>query len=259
MCLIVLAHRVHPDFPLVVAANRDEFYERPTEVASFWADHPFILAGRDLEGMGTWLGMTRTGRFAAVTNFRDPGSTRTGAESRGALVSRFLAEDIPATRFVEETAARAGAYRGFNLLVSDGVDLFSYSSHNYLSQSGRPVRLEPGIYGLSNHLLDTPWPKVRVARNRLLAALDPAPALEPLFSLLADDSVAPDLEPSAAGVAPEHEKMLSAARIVSDTYGTRCSTVILQGADREVRFAERTYGPGGAELDTVSYGFRLNS
>jgi uncharacterized protein with NRDE domain len=252
MCLIAFAHRVHPHFPLVVAANRDEFYGRPASAAAFWDDQPQILAGRDLEGMGTWLGMTRTGRFAAVTNYRDPEDQGKRAESRGALVSRFLSESMPAATFVEETVAKAGAYRGFNLLVSDGNEFFSYSS-----RSGARVRLDPGLYGLSNHLLDTPWPKVKIARDRLRESLDPAPAVEPLFTLLADTSMSTDAELPSTGVAPERERMLSAARIVSDTYGTRCSTVILQGADREVRFAERTYGPGGVELDTVSYGFRL--
>jgi uncharacterized protein with NRDE domain len=252
MCLIALAHRVHPGFPLVVAANRDEFYGRPTAVAAFWEDQPDILAGRDLEGMGTWLGVTRSGRFAAVTNFRDPGDLRTSAESRGTLVSRFLCGTMTAEQYFDDVAARGGAYRGFNLLASDGTELYCYSNRD-----GAPRRLEPGIYGLSNHLLDTPWPKVRLARDRLRESLRPAPAPEPLFTLLADTDLSPDSELPQTGVGSERERMLSAARIVSESYGTRCSTVVLQGSDGRVQFAERTYGPEGAELDTVRYEFRL--
>ena len=253
MCLIALAHRVHPDYPLVVAANRDELYARPTAQASFWQDRPTILAGRDLECMGTWLGVTTRGRFAAVTNFRDSADARASAESRGTLVSRFLETDVPAAQFVEQVARDADAYRGFNFLASDGTELYSYSN-----RSGRPQRLEPGIYGLSNHLLDTPWPKVRLARERLTAALKPAPATEPLFALLADTDFASPTELPDTGVGQERERMLSAARIVSEAYGTRCSTVLIQGADRTMSFAERTFGPQGAEQETVRYEFRLD-
>lgn len=254
MCLIALAHRVHPDYPLVVAANRDELYARPTAQASFWQDQRSILAGRDLECMGTWLGVTTRGRFAAVTNFRDPADARASAESRGTLVSRFLETDVPAAQFVEQVARNADAYRGFNFLASDGTELYSYSNRH-----GRPQRLEPGIYGLSNHLLDTPWLKVRLARARLKEALTPAPSTEPLFTLLADTDFAPETELPDTGVGQERERMLSAARIVSDAYGTRCSTVLIQGADRTLSFAERTFGEQGAEQETVRYEFRLDS
>lgn len=252
MCLIALAHRVHPDYPLVIAANRDEFYARPASPAAFWQDQPRVLAGRDLECMGTWLGMTRNGRFAAVTNYRDPADRGSSAESRGSLVSDFLTGSDSAERFMAGVAHRGASFRGFNLLASDGEALYSYSNRD-----GAPRRLEPGIYGLSNHLLDTPWPKVRAARDRLRAALSPAPALEPLFALLASTDVPPDTDLPQTGVGPERERMLSAARIVSETYGTRCSTVILQGGDGRVQFAERSFGPGGAELDTARYEFRL--
>jgi uncharacterized protein with NRDE domain len=253
MCLIALAHRVHPRFPLVVAANRDESYARPTGAASFWEDQPRILAGRDLECMGTWLGITRTGRFAAVTNYRDPDDTRTSAESRGTLVSRFLAGDMRAAEYLAEVAANGTAYRGFNLLASDGSELYSYSN-----RTGKPKSLPPGTYGLSNHLLDTPWPKVRLARKRLAEALHPAPSTESLFTLLADTDYADEVDLPQTGVGQERERMLSAARIVSDAYGTRCSTVVLQGSDGTMSFAERTYGPEGIELDTARFEFRLD-
>ncbi|MEO8202882.1 MAG: NRDE family protein [Betaproteobacteria bacterium] len=252
MCLIALAHRVHPDFPLVVAANRDELYARPTAPAAFWDDVPGIFAGRDLECMGTWLGVTRSGRFAAVTNYRDPADSQARNQSRGLLVSRFLAGDMGAGEFVAQVDARRDEYRGFNLLASDGTDLFSYSN-----RSAQARCLGPGIYGLSNHLLDTPWPKVRAARERLAAALAPAPAVEPLFALLADTDMATDDELPHTGVGAEREKLLSAARIVASAYGTRCSTVVLRGSDGTMQFAERGFGPGGVELPTVRCEFRL--
>ena len=252
MCLIVFAHRAHAQFPLVVAANRDEYYARPTAQAAYWEDNPAILAGRDLECMGSWMGVTRSGRFAAVTNFRDPADAATGAESRGTLVSRFLAgEDSPGA-FLEAIAANASAYRGFNLLASDGKTL-----HYFSNRGGTARQLEPGIYGLSNHFLDTPWPKLMRARERLGHALVPGPAPESLFALLADTSVAADAELPNTGVEQPRERMLSAARIVSDTYGTRCSSVLMRGADGRFRYAERSYGPAGIELDTVRFEFEL--
>ncbi len=250
MCLIAIAYRAHAEFPLVVAANRDEFYARPTEQAAFWRDRPAVLAGRDLEGSGTWLGVTRGGRFAAVTNFRDPADVRANALSRGTLVSRFLEGDTSAAEFLSGVEADAGAYRGFNLLAGDGEALYYYSN-----RAGAPQRLEPGIYGLSNHLLDTPWPKVEIARARLREAIAPRPATEPLFAMMADTATAPESALPQTGMAPERERMLSAARIVSSSYGTRCSTVLLQSTDGGTRFAERTYGPEGVELDTVNYEF----
>ena len=254
MCLIAVAYRVHPEFPLVVAANRDEFYARPTTQAAFWGDEPSILAGRDLEGMGTWLGVTRSGRFAAVTNFRDPADLRTGRESRGTLVSGFLSQAGAAATYLDEVDARAGDYRGFNLLAFDSNDLYYYTN-----RGGPRQKLQPGIYGLSNHLLDTPWPKVRLARERLGAALEPGPAAEPLFAMMADTSTASDGDLPETGVGHERERMLSAARIVSSSYGTRCSTVLMQSSDGAVRFAERTYGPEGVEQDTARYEFRLSA
>lgn len=250
MCLILFAYRVHPDYPLVVAANRDERHERPTAQAGFWQDQPDILAGRDLKCMGTWMGVTRGGRFAAVTNYRDPSDTREGAQSRGTLVSRFLACDQSPPEFLQEVATESTDFRGFNLLTGDAEELFYYSNRGAAAQ-----RLEPGIYGLSNHLLNTPWPKVRNGRARLEAALTPAPAIEPLFTLLADTAPAAESDLPHTGIDPARERRLSAALIVSPDYGTRCSTVLMKRRDCSVRFAERSYSPQGTELDTVRYEF----
>ena len=170
MCLILVAWRVHADYPLVVAANRDEFFARPTAPAAFWNDAPQVLAGRDLDAGGTWMGVTRSGRFAALTNFRDPAQNRIGAPSRGALVAGFLrGREAPQTYF-EGIAARRRECNGYNLLACDGETL-CWSSN----MGGRPRSLAPGVYGVSNHLLDTPWPKVGAGKTALAHALGSLP------------------------------------------------------------------------------------
>src|SRR5919108_6152369 len=174
MCLIVVAWRVLPDFPLVVAANRDEFHARPAARAAFWDDHPQILAGRDLEARGTWMGVSRSGRFAAVTNYRGAREPR-AVESRGALVSRFLSSAQKPGPYV--TSLQNDLYSGFNLLACDGEELWWLSNRD-----SAPRRLEPGIYGLGNLLLDSP--EVAPAKECFRAALAPAPAVESLFEVL---------------------------------------------------------------------------
>ncbi|MDH3319193.1 MAG: NRDE family protein [Betaproteobacteria bacterium] len=213
MCLILIAWQVNRDYPLIVAANRDEFHARPAARAAFWEDMPEVLAGRDLQARGTWMGVSRGGRFAAVTNYR--GGTEPGApESRGALVTRFL-EGVG----VPELAERKSAYSGFNLLAADGNALWWLSNRD-----GAPRRLERGWYGLGNLLLDSP----EVEEHKIRLRESPA-ALEPLLQVL---------EP---------------ARIVDPRYGTRCSSVLLQGA--ETRFAERAFARDGAEDTTLRYEF----
>lgn len=221
MCLIVLGWRVLPDFPLVVAANRDEFHRRPAAPAAFWDDRPSILAGRDLEARGTWMGLARGGRFAAVTNYRGAREAR-AVESRGALVTRFLEGEESPADYVKNLVARSGAYSGFNLLATDGAELWSMSN-----RGGEPRRLEPGVYGLGNALLDSP--EVEDAKRCFDAAIRPAPSAEPLFEVLA------------------------AAKIVNPEYGTRCSTVLLKRGDGRTRYAERSFSPEGAPGDTVHY------
>jgi uncharacterized protein with NRDE domain len=252
MCVIVLAWRVHADYPLVVAANRDEFHERPAAAAQFWDDRPEILGGRDLECMGTWLGMTRAGKFAAVTNVREGTDTRTGERSRGLLASEFLGNSAGAAQHAAQKAAEGDLYRGFNLLAADADELWWVSN-----RGNGPRRLGPGLYGVSNHLLDTPWPKVVRAKARLAEVLEVAPALDSIFELLADDAHAPDPELPDTGVGLERERMLSPTKIVSGTYGTRCSTALTVAANGAVRFAERAFDREGRDLDTVRYEFRL--
>ena len=223
MCLIVLGWRALPDFPLVVAANRDEFHRRPASPAAFWEDSPAILAGRDLQARGTWMGVSRSGRFAAVTNYR--GATEPSApQSRGALVVDFLAGKASPGGYVEELAKAKGSYSGFNLLVADEKELWWMSNRD-----GEPRRLEPGIYGLGNLLLDSP--EVEGMKKAFGAAIAAGPAVESLFATVA------------------------AARLAGPEYGTRCSTVLLRAAGGRVRYAERSFSSVGAELDTVQFAF----
>ena len=253
MCLILIAHDAHSDFPLVIAANRDEYYQRPTARAGFWQDHPRILAGRDLECMGTWLGVTRGGRFAALTNFRDPRERKTDAPSRGQLVSDYLKSDQRPREYLEDIAMQALRYNGFNLLAGDIDGIFYFSNRAESVQ-----QLSPGIHGLSNHLLDTPWPKVERGKRRLQAALAGEPDAETLLDLLHDRELAPEGELPDTGIGLEMERVLSPALIVSQQYGTRSSTAVLFGEDGGVSFAERTILPGGNTGPTVSLHFSLD-
>lgn len=238
MCLIVLAWEMHPRWRLVAAANRDEFHARPTAAADWWPQAPGVLAGRDLKEGGTWLGVTRSGRFAAVTNVREPQRYLTGAPSRGHLPGNFLLSRAPSLAYLAGLMPLAMAYNGFNLLVMDGTTL------GYFSNRAMGLRtLPPGVYGVSNALLDTPWPKVVRAKDDLRAALalDDDDALEArLFESLARRDPAPDAELPRTGVEAERERALSSAFIVTPEYGTRSSTVLLVGRDGEVRMTERT-------------------
>jgi uncharacterized protein with NRDE domain len=222
-----------------VVANRDEFFLRPTAAATFWADRPDILAGRDLQAGGTWMGITRSGRFAALTNYRDPTSQREGITSRGRLVADFLAgQEDPAT-YIAHVANRGREYNGYNLLVGDGKNLVWQSN-----VSGMSRQLPPGIYGLSNHLLDTPWPKVEAAKSAMTQALANLPVDDSLFQLLRDDSIHPDEALPRTGVSLEWERLLSAAFVQSADYGTVSSTILLVGRDGSIIYDEQRWLPG---------------
>ena len=254
MCLILVAWRVHPDYPLVVAANRDEFFVRPTAPAAFWKDAPQVLAGRDLEAGGTWMGVTRTGRFAALTNFRDPAQNRSDAPSRGRLVADFLVGDETPQACLARIAPHASQCNGYNLLLGDGEALW-WSSN----MGGQPRPLEPGVYGISNHLLDTPWPKVGAGKTALAQALDSLPDDEALFALLQDDGIHPDEELPQTGIPLDWERLLSSAFVKSPGYGTRGSTVLSIGRDGRVAFDEQTWLPGARRGLRVRYRFRLHA
>ncbi len=242
MCLIAFAYRTHPRYSLVVAANRDEFYRRPTAPAGYWPECPGMLAGRDLEQGGTWLGATRDGRFAALTNYRDPAANRPDVRSRGELVRDYLCGSLPPQVYLEQARAAGDDYNGFNLLAGDAGGLWYYSN-----LTDTVAAVPPGVHGLSNHLLDTPWPKVTKAKAGLAACLTgPDEGLaEGLFALLADDALAPDALLPDTGVGLAWERTLSPVFIASDDYGTRSSTVVLLGGGG-TRFAERSW-PAGTE------------
>jgi uncharacterized protein with NRDE domain len=250
--LILVAWRAHADFPLVLAANRDEFFNRRTASADFWDDAPQVLAGRDLEAGGTWLGMTRTGRFAALTNYRDPASHKPQAPSRGALVADFLKTDTAIDAYLDSLGP--SAYNGFNLLLGDGARLVAFSN-----VSGQRHELAPGVYGLSNALLDTPWPKVGVGKTALATALAALPDETALWRLLGDPTIHPDAALPATGVPLEWERLLSAAFIKSADYGTRCSTVLKVGADGTASFDEQTWLPGARAGERRRFRWRLTA
>jgi uncharacterized protein with NRDE domain len=255
---MVVAWQASPAARLAVAANRDEFLARPTATAAWWADAPDVLAGRDLRSGGTWLGVTRTGRFAALTNFRDLTAVRRNdAPSRGALVGDFLRGKESAADYVSRVRASAGAFDGFNLLVSDDDELLSFSN-----VEGDPVSLNPGVYGLSNHLLETPWPKVVAARARLAHALADSQDAEELegrlLALLGDRSLASDDTLPDTGLPLDWERALSAAFVALPDYGTRASTAVVATGER-VRFVERSFGEGGAPLGEVRETFEVSA
>jgi uncharacterized protein with NRDE domain len=246
MCLVLIALNSHPDYPLIVAANRDEFYDRPTAPAGFWNDEPSILAGRDLKAGGTWLGIDRRGRFAAVTNYRQGRRERPAPRSRGHLVSGFLTASTGVREYIERAQVDAGLYNGFNLIAGDAGELFYYSN-----REGRARALEPGVYGLSNHLLDTAWPKVTATKSAFGALLSRGAdeLIDGLFGLLSDRNQFADDQLPHTGVGPEWERLLSSAFIASSDYGTRCSTVVLVGQDGGIVFVERNFGPGGTPAE----------
>lgn len=252
MCLILVAWRAHPDYPLVVAANRDEFFARPAAEAGWWQDVPAVFAGRDLEAGGTWLGLSRNGRFAGLTNFRDPKRNRSGTPSRGALVADFLASHESTAESLARLTLEGPRYNAFNLFVSDGETLGIYES-----ESGAARVLEPGLYALSNHLLDTPWPKVVAGKSRLANALRALPDDTPLCELLRDDRPAADAHLPRTGVSLAWERMLSSAFIRAPGYGTRCSTVIRHNRHGWTHVIESTWNAVGVETGRVAETFQV--
>lgn len=239
MCLIVFAWCADPRRALVLGANRDEFHARPSAPTGFWPDAPNVFAGRDLKGGGTWMGVTRDGRFAAVTNIRAPLEQRASARSRGELPASFLAGAASAESYARSVWTLRAAYNPFNLLVGDRDGCWFLGS-----RATAPRALEPGVYGLSNADLDSPWPKVRRAKADLAAALariEPEPAV---LELLARREQAPDAELPDTGIGVEWERALSSAFIVGEEYGTRACSYLAIGAGK-VSFVERGFGPGG--------------
>lgn len=252
MCLLVLAWKLHPRYRLILAGNRDEFHDRPAAPLNWWQDDPRILAGRDLKANGTWLGVARSGRFGVVTNFRDLHAPVENAPSRGLLVPRFLTGATSPKEFLDDLRGAAPRYSGFNLLVGGSRALYYFAN-----RQTRPRALPPGIYGLSNHALDTPWPKVTRTRARFEQLLrDPNVHAESLFSMLADREPAADDELPTTGLPLEWERTVSSPFILNERYGTRCSSVLLVERTGRTILQERRFDPTGVQTGTTRFEFR---
>jgi uncharacterized protein with NRDE domain len=257
MCLVLFAFDPQSDYPLVVAANRDEFYARPAAHAHFWEDEPDLLAGRDLSAGGTWLGVSRSGRFATVTNFAEEGPSE-APQSRGRLPENFLKAREAAHPFAH--GLHGISYRGFNLLMWDGEALV------YTSNRGHTQDLQPGVYGLANAELGANWPKVVRGRTALARAVAAGAEPDALIELLADRSTPADADLPRRGRPLELERRVAPCFIVGDEYGTRASTAVVfarqrgdrvTGASLRVRLAEQEYGPGGIPGRRSDYAFEV--
>ncbi|MHB8075753.1 NRDE family protein [Desulfosporosinus fructosivorans] len=256
MCLLFFAYECHPRYRLILAANRDEYYCRQTVAAHFWEDHPWVFAGRDLEMLGTWMGITRSGRFAALTNFRDPLAQIIDPKSRGMLVNNFLCLNESPERYMLEVAKNRTLYNPFNLLVGDLSKLLYFNK-----QFSKALALKPGLYGLSNHFIDTPWPKVQKSKLALANYIENKTFIDPqgLFEILADTELAQDHELPQTGIDQEFERFLSSIYIKGAEYGTRSSTVLLIDRNNHVIFRENSYIPGQEQCVEVDCEFDLTN
>lgn len=249
MCLLALAWKAHPAYPLILAGNRDERHARASSAAGFWEDVPEVLAGRDLEAGGTWLGVTQTGRYAVVTNYREGLNPAKAPRSRGALTAEFLKSDITPETYLRQLQPHAGEYGGFSLVVGDRDSLWYFSNRG----GAAPAPISPGVHALSNHLLDTPWPKVQAAKARLKLLVDTdAVTSDALFKMLADHTPADTGLPDT-GVGKDIERRVSAAFVQDPVYGTRCSTLVLMDPQGGLRFLERRFDAAGTELETRQF------
>ena len=254
MCLMLFAWKTHPGYPLVLAANRDESYARPSTPLAFWPDAPRVLAGRDLEKGGTWLGITRDGRFAGITNYRQAHAYHDGAPSRGLLVGDFLLGEAPPAQYLNTLKAQGERYNGFNLIAGDTSGVYYYSN-----RLGEVHEVAPGIHGLSNHLLDTPWPKVEQGKQALarMMALSGEELIDELFAMLASRTLAMDDLLPDTGVGTARERVLSPAFIAASGYGTRSSSVLLISKSGRVTFYEKSFAPMGETLGSVRHAFNI--
>lgn len=249
MCLILFHYDPDGKHPLTVMANRDEFHGRETLRADFWRDAPHILAGRDMEKRGTWMGVTKSGRFAAVTNYRSLADMKSSGESRGDLTRQFLEQDVAAWEYAERVFRNGDRFTGFNLLVYDGKDLVYVSNRSGES----PVRVAPGFHGMSNALLDTPWPKVTEGVKALELSLKEGSPAEDWEDIMSDTDIAEDDQLPDTGIGLEKERILSSRCIDSPGYGTRCSSFVQLSIHGAIHFVERTLIPDGMDPDTVRY------
>lgn len=248
MCLILFSWKAHSHHDLIVAANRDEFYNRPTRSAHAWQESPDLIAGKDLTAGGTWMGITKSGRFAALTNYRDPANINPEAPSRGHLTKEFLLSEVSPEAYLQALKKRNEPYNGFNLLVGNHDTLCYYNNVNHEIKA-----LKPGIYGLSNALLNDPWPKVKQGMNKLKSLMkQDHPSAQALIKIVQNKSLASDQELPNTGVPIDWERSLSAMFIEMDGYGTRCSTAILK-TGKKVHFNELTYSHLGQKKEEVEF------
>ncbi|MEQ8236198.1 MAG: NRDE family protein [Syntrophomonadaceae bacterium] len=259
MCLILWAHDCHPRYKLVIIANRDEFYERPTAPTAFWEDCPSILAGRDEKEGGTWMGITTDGRWAALTNYRDPSDFNSKAPSRGRLVQEYLQNEVDAHNYMLGLLHESKPYNGYNLLAGTFDRIYYCSNRDH----GPVQEVERGVHGLSNGLLNTPWPKVINGKRALESALSEDHIdVEHLFAILADREIPPDHEIISTGIAWELERELASLHVISPEYqyGTRSSSVVLINRHDEVQCWERTFTPYQPELfSQVKFEFKADN
>lgn len=251
MCLIVFAYKTHPNYQLVLAANRDEFYDRPTSIAGWWEDYPDVLGGRDLQAMGTWMGMSKNGRFASVTNYRDLSNIKEDAKSRGDLPVNFLTGDQSAKAYGHELEETGAQYNGYNLLAFDDSMVHFSNYENKVNELGS------GIYGLSNALLDTPWPKVQKSKKRLSELMGTGFELEDLITMMQDEEVANDDQLPSTGLTLEKERALSPMSIRTDGYGTCCTTALTIDNEGQVRFIEKSYPFGSGKEGSEYFTFKI--
>lgn len=255
MCIITFSYKEHPRYKLIVVANRDEFYARPTKAAHYWQDYPNVLAGRDLQAMGTWLGLTNDGRFAALTNYREIQKHDPHKKSRGDITTNFLTSSEDPTIYLKSLQKEKDSFNGFNVLVGPVDDLYYYSN-----EQNEIVKVPPGTHSISNHLLNTPWPKVEKAKQMFHSYIQTVDDIDPeeLFQQLADDELAPYEALPDTGLDIEMERQVSSIFIRTKEYGTRSSTVILVSHTNEVTFIERTFNDGSFKSE-ASFQFQLST
>ncbi|HEY1992449.1 MAG TPA: NRDE family protein [Gammaproteobacteria bacterium] len=246
MCLLALAWRSHPDYSLILAGNRDERHARASAAAAFWPDVPELLAGHDLEAGGTWLGLSTSGRYAVVTNYREGLAPAKAPRSRGALTAEFLKRHVTPEEYLHEVQSRSGEYGGFSLVVGDRDSLWYFANRG----GAAPAPIAAGVHALSNHLLNTPWPKVQAAKARMKLLLDTgAMSVDALLKMLADRTPAATGLPDT-GIGAELERRVSAAFVADPVYGTRCSTVVMLHRDGSWRFSERRFDAQATPIET---------
>ena len=253
MCLIFISLKQHATYKLIVAANRDEFYNRKTAPADFWKDHSNIVGGRDLQAQGTWLAMTTSGKISMLTNYRDPKNINPAAPSRGQLVSDYLEQDVEPESYLKKMEPKAGTYNGFNLLVGTPEEFYYLSNYKIGIDN-----VTNGLYGLSNHLLETPWPKVQRGKQKMAELLKSENITSQLlFEFLYDEKRASDDQLPETGIGLERERALSSMFIKSPNYGSRCSTVILIDQQNNVEFSERVYDLTSFDFTTNTFRFKI--